>query len=48
MSVRSSRGYSMTARGYASKPGKKELYSDESGAIGAGVRFRFPPGAHRS
>lgn len=32
------RGYSVTgSRGYASKPGKKELYSDEAGGVGAGV-----------
>jgi len=36
MSVKSAYGYS--TRGYASAPGKKELYSDESGAVGAGVR----------
>jgi hypothetical protein len=35
MSVKSAYGYSM--RGYASAPGKKELYSDEAGAVGAGV-----------
>lgn len=32
------RGYSITgSRGYASKAGKKELYSDEAGGVGAGV-----------
>jgi hypothetical protein len=36
MSVKSTYGYSM--RGYASGPGKKELYSDEAGSVGAGVR----------
>lgn len=44
MSVRSNRGYSMTTRGYASKPGGKELYSDEAGAVGAGVSVT-PPGS---
>ena len=35
MSVKSTYGYSM--RGYASKPGQQELYSDEAGGVGAGV-----------
>jgi len=38
MSVKSTYGYSIQQRGYASAPGKKELYSDEGGATGAGVR----------
>ena len=37
MSVKSAYGYSIQQRGYASAPGKKELYSDEGGATGAGV-----------
>lgn len=37
MSVKSAYGYSIQSRGYASAPGKKELYSDEGGATGAGV-----------
>jgi hypothetical protein len=41
MSVKSAYGYSMSSRGYASAPGKKELYSDEAGAVGAGVSALF-------
>lgn len=39
MSVRSAYAVPMHTRGYASEQGKKELYSDEAGSPGAGVRL---------